>query len=866
MLLHWVLCGFVAIAVIHVGSLTNCPDKCSCEGKFVQCKGDAIANITARIPSDTLYYTYTAMETSVDLGSVNFMHLSRLRNLTINTTFDDFVFDRTLNFSASMQYVFRPLRNLRSLKISISWNMSEPMPEMFSYLNNLELLDLSYTQLINYTSLQQSLKGLKDNHVLQKVVLKNTQTFQYLINGMSFNLSYFLEPIAHCPLRHLDLSYNSLKNIYPGLIRFAPILTEIIVANNLFVLFFTNVFFIEILLHPRLETADCSQQGRGVNPQNYPQLPTGPQILSIGPHETTKVKIPHDESLMLKTSTRGFQGLKTHHNEFQILNSFETGNNIKTLPQIPVDLMRNENFSLTDTDCASNLCNILKPECKVIMEFLRYSHQAFCDALYKKDEMFRGIPCTYIPPIDDLLNKDCSNCLVYPSTGNLQRLILSDYSNYDRLKIRTQYLSKTKCFYPNKIKFMDFSNIYPLGYLNFDALLQTPITGLNDLKEVKLSGCGLKQPYLNLSLSFPSLTHLDLSKNKLTLKEHHGKFLTGPPTVVYINLAQNLIQTIPEKTLSTMQVLEELNLAQNYFMEPSMNLTHLPRLRNISFANNEIKSFSRNMMEQFNEHAQKANYTIHIDLRDNPLLCTCNERDFVRWIQDAKSHNLYFTGIETIQCINGESNKQKILDVDLDNMTICCLSATVYISISICAAVVLAATIVGFGMALYRKRWWFRYKYFLVTKMYKQRQELREAQRNYEYDAFVSYNSRDELWITEELQPKLEDEFGLKLCLHQRDFVLGGDIMEQITSGIENSRKTLLILSPNFLASTWCHWEMNLAHSRLGNTGQDVLMLAILSRMSKVGFPVLFIHTIPIFFRLKYHILKNPKEKISYMR
>ena len=123
-----------------------------------------------------------------------------------------------------------------------------------------------------------------------------------------------------------------------------------------------------------------------------------------------------------------------------------------------------------------------------------------------------------------------------------------------------------------------------------------------------------------------------------------------------------------------------------------------------------------------------------------------------------------------------------------------------------------------------------------VTKMYRERQQQEEAQRNYEYDAFVSYNSRDELWITEELQPKLEDEFGLKLCLHERDFVLGGDIMEQITSGIANNRKTLLIMSPNFLASTWCHWEMNLAHNRLLRTGQDVLMLAILSPMSQVGF------------------------------
>ena len=292
-----------------------------------------------------------------------------------------------------------------------------------------------------------------------------------------------------------------------------------------------------------------------------------------------------------------------------------------------------------------------------------------------------------------------------------------------------------------------------------------------------------------------------------------------------------------------------------------MNLTYLPNLKNLSLQSNLIKSFSKTMMEQFNELARKNNQSVTIDLQENILLCTCNERDFVRWIQNAKTTSFNFNGIEDLMCLNDKSNTMKILDVDNSwHMTIHCLSPSIYISISVTAAVLLAAMIVGCSAALYRKRWWFRYKYFIVAKMYKQRQQQRqEAQRNYEYDAFVCYNSRDELWITEELQPKLEDEFGLKLCLHERDFVLGGDIMEQITSGIENSRKTLLILSPNFLASNWCHWEMSLAYSRLGNTGQDVLMLAVLSPVSKVGFSVCDLYSHNAYFSgSKFHALKNP--------
>ena len=236
------------------GLQTNCPRQCNCEVNFtVTCSGYSVVNITAEVPNNTLYYTYTALETNIDLGLVNFKHLGGLQTLTINTEFDDFVLRRKLNFQASHQAIFCPLTNLINLNIGITWTMPDPIPKMFSYLNNLEVLNLSYTREINYANLRQSLNGLKNNHVFHKVILKYTQTFTSLTNGLNFNLSDLLEPIAHCPLQHLDLSYNSLKVIYPGLIRFAPNLTEINIANNFLLPEFYTAFFIEILLHPSLE-------------------------------------------------------------------------------------------------------------------------------------------------------------------------------------------------------------------------------------------------------------------------------------------------------------------------------------------------------------------------------------------------------------------------------------------------------------------------------------------------------------------------------------------------------------------------------------------------------------------------------------
>ena len=106
--------------------------------------------------------------------------------------------------------------------------------------------------------------------------------------------------------------------------------------------------------------------------------------------------------------------------------------------------------------------------------------------------------------------------------------------------------------------------------------------------------------------------------------------------------------------------------------------------------------------------------------------------------------------------------------------------------------------------------------------------------REFRYDVFVSYNRHDKDWVNEVLQPKLEDENGIRLCLHERDFEPSGEITELIIDSIENSRKTLLILSPHFVRSNWCTFEMRMAHQKLFRTGHDVLLLAILKPLDGV--------------------------------
>ncbi|XP_013401725.1 uncharacterized protein LOC106167474 isoform X2 [Lingula anatina] len=85
------------------------------------------------------------------------------------------------------------------------------------------------------------------------------------------------------------------------------------------------------------------------------------------------------------------------------------------------------------------------------------------------------------------------------------------------------------------------------------------------------------------------------------------------------------------------------------------------------------------------------------------------------------------------------------------------------------------------------------------------------------YDAFVSFKGRteDEAFVYRTLALRLENEMNFKLCLHDRDFIPGEYISDQIIDAIDNSRRTILILSPDYCNSEWTKFEYHRAREEM---------------------------------------------------
>ncbi|XP_054839642.1 interleukin-1 receptor accessory protein isoform X2 [Eublepharis macularius] len=70
-----------------------------------------------------------------------------------------------------------------------------------------------------------------------------------------------------------------------------------------------------------------------------------------------------------------------------------------------------------------------------------------------------------------------------------------------------------------------------------------------------------------------------------------------------------------------------------------------------------------------------------------------------------------------------------------------------------------------------------------------------------EYDIYVSYarNAEEEEFVLLTLRGVLENEFGYKLCIFDRDSLPGGIVTDETLSFIQRSRRLLVVLSPNYV-------------------------------------------------------------------
>ncbi|CAC5408888.1 unnamed protein product [Mytilus coruscus] len=339
-----------------------------------------------------------------------------------------------------------------------------------------------------------------------------------------------------------------------------------------------------------------------------------------------------------------------------------------------------------------------------------------------------------------------------------------------------------------------------------------PIRNLNHLKHVNLSHnlCSFVSQYF-FSPDMVNLRTLHVQNNMLgtVLSEDvDGKILDNLHNLEEINLSQNRIPTLPRNFFKAQSKMKCLNLKNNLLETIVFRISHMTNLKILYLSNNKLLHINSYARQQLNSLKRQSDFSINLE--NNPLQCTCDDIKFVKWMVSTESH------LENVHLYTCESTKGKkqilvnVMDIYL-GLKKACYSYDL-LAVGISGTILIFISILCGGL-VYRYRWKIRYFYYMVKiRHHERRPNLWDDDcKDYMYDVFVSYADDDRFFVHTTLLQKLEKEAGIELCLHFRNFLPGNDIATNIISAIHNSRKTVIIMSNNFLNSYWGMYEFNMA-------------------------------------------------------
>jgi hypothetical protein len=78
--------------------------------------------------------------------------------------------------------------------------------------------------------------------------------------------------------------------------------------------------------------------------------------------------------------------------------------------------------------------------------------------------------------------------------------------------------------------------------------------------------------------------------------------------------------------------------------------------------------------------------------------------------------------------------------------------------------------------------------------------------QRFRYDVFISYSHRNKDWVRGWLLPQLKNA-GLTVCIDHESFEPGAPSITEMERAVLQSRKTVPILTPEYLRSGWAEFE-----------------------------------------------------------
>uniref|UniRef100_A0A8C3BSR3 TIR domain-containing protein n=1 Tax=Cairina moschata TaxID=8855 RepID=A0A8C3BSR3_CAIMO len=322
------------------------------------------------------------------------------------------------------------------------------------------------------------------------------------------------------------------------------------------------------------------------------------------------------------------------------------------------------------------------------------------------------------------------------------------------------------------------------------------------------------------------LIFMDLGENMLQLVWETGSCLDvfRPLSKLQVLLLNNnYLNALPQGIFSGLISLEGLNLASNLLSHLSPGI--FPKsLRHLNLSGNQLFSPEPEVFMSLST----------LDITHNSYVCDCTLKSLLVWLNET---NVTLAGSQFDRyCVYppmlaGEPLSFLTHDCDEDELQQT-LRFSVFIFTSTTLLMFLMAVIIFTRCRGICFVW-----YKTITKQLIDSHPPAAGTSEYKYDAYLCYSKNDFEWVQNSLLKHLDSQYFDKnrftLCFEERDFMPGEEHINNIRDAIWNSRKTICIVTRQFLKDGWCVEAFNFAQSRYFSDLKDVLIMVVVGSLSQ---------------------------------
>lgn len=351
---------------------------------------------------------------------------------------------------------------------------------------------------------------------------------------------------------------------------------------------------------------------------------------------------------------------------------------------------------------------------------------------------------------------------------------LLDVSN-NRLK--NEFVFNQRCDYKNTMP-----NLHTFNTSNNE------LTSLKDLS--------------SLTKEFQELKVLDFSYNKLgSAKDsqncvwkqnitkfiaHHNNFVGEalsclPTTVQYLDLSYCDLDQLDMNYFEKTTNLKTLLLSGNKIkFIPSK--WESASLQSLALDGNSFGLISKKSFEDMPQLSQ-------LQAGNNPYHCTCELHAFIQDTISKGKVNLT-NWPENYKCYHPEALLNTVIAKYFPGHVACDIRLVIIICVATTTAVFLILMLICY---IFDLPWYTKATYQIIRAKYRAHKEKAAGDlETFTYHAFISYSHSDADWVRHQLLPCLENNTNpYRLCIHERDFMPGKWIIDNIIENIESSRKVL---------------------------------------------------------------------------